>query len=57
MQYVFNQNIYRTKRFTIFESQFIGNLELFWTKKILVFTLNTTSGILYSDIMSERSNI
>ena len=49
------QNIYRTKWFNILESQFIGNLELFWTNKILVSTLNIVGGILCGDIIiSER---
>ena len=32
-QYIFNQDIYRTKWFIILESQFIDNLELFQTKR------------------------
>ena len=35
--YIFNQNIYWTKWFTILKSQFIGNPELFWNKKNLWF--------------------
>ena len=31
-QHIFNENIYISKWFTILENQFIGNLELFWTK-------------------------
>ena len=53
-QYIFNQNIYRTKWFTILESQFIGNLELFQNKTISSFYIKC---ILCSDIMSERSKI
>ena len=56
-QYVFNQNMYRTKWFTILEIQFIGNLELFWIKKILVSTINTMGGTLCGGIISERSKI
>ena len=50
-------NIYKTKWFTFLESQIIGNLELFGLKTFLVLTLNTMGGILYGDIMSERSEI
>ena len=46
-----------TKWFTILESQFIGNLELFGLKQILVSTLNIMGGILGGDIISERSKI
>ena len=35
--YIFNQNIYRAKWFTFMESEIIGNVELFCTKKIPVF--------------------
>ena len=56
-QYIFNQNMYRTKWFTILESQFIDNLELFWTQKFLVSAVNTMGGILCRNIMSERSEI
>ena len=42
--YIFNQNIYRTKWFTILESQFIGNPELFWTKKISGFYIKFYGG-------------
>ena len=54
-QHTLNQNIQRTKWFTILESQFIVNLELFCTKKIPVFTLYTMGGILGGDSKSERS--
>ena len=56
-QYIINKNIYRT-RFTNFESQFIGNLVVFFElKQFLVSTLNTLGGILCGEIMSERSKI
>ena len=35
----------------------VGSLELFWTKKILVSTLNIMRGILCGDIISERSKL
>ena len=54
-QHILNQNIHRTKWFTILESQFIVNVELFCTKKIPVFTLYTMGGILGGDSKSERS--
>ena len=38
-EYIFNEKIYRIKCFTILESQFIGNLELYWTKKHSSFNL------------------
>ena len=47
----------RTKWFTILESQFTGNPELFWIKKILISTLNIVRGILCHDIISKRSKI
>ena len=54
----YQQNIYRTKWFNILESQFIDNLELFWTKKVLVSTLNIVGGILRGDIIiSERPKL
>ena len=39
------------------ESQFIGYLELFWTKKVLLSALNFIGGNLCGDIISERSKI
>ena len=38
-------------------SQFIGNLQLSWTKKLLVSTLNIKDGILCGDIIDERSKV
>ena len=45
--------------FTILESQFIGNREIFWTKKkkILLSLLNTVGGIMCGDIISNWSKI
>ena len=56
-QYIFNQNIHRTKSFTILEIQFIGKLKVCGLKYFLVSTLNTMGGILYGDIGCERSTI
>ena len=42
--YIFNQNIHKTKWFTTLESKTIGNMQLFRTKKSLVFQLNTMYG-------------
>ena len=32
-QYILNQIIFKAKLFTVLGSQYIGNLELFWTNK------------------------
>ena len=54
--YSSNQNIYRTKWFTILEKYILGNLKLFWTKRFLFSTVNTVgSNIMCGDNMSERS--
>ena len=47
--YIFNQNIYRAKWFTFMESEIIGNVELFCTKKSCI------GGMLFGNITSERS--
>ena len=52
-----NQNLYRNKWFNILESQFIDNVGLFWTKNVLVLSLDTMSVILCSDVTSEQSKI
>ena len=53
--YRFNQNTYRTKWFTILESQFMGNPEIFWTKRDFWFLhyILCMGGIHCCDIMSE----
>ena len=52
-KYIQNQVVY----YSILESQFISNLELFWTTKILVSTLHTMGAILCGDLKTEWSKI
>ena len=52
-KYIQNQVVY----YSILESQFISNLELFWTTKILVSTLHTMDAILCGDLKTEWSKI
>ena len=52
-EYIQNQVFY----YSILESQFIDNLKLFWTKKIIVSALCTIDGILCGDLKIERSKI
>ena len=56
MKFAYTAGIYSIKIYLKLSESSAGNLELCWSKTLLVFKLNSMGGILWGDIMSERFN-